>query len=263
MVEVENLVKVYPGGVRAVDNISFKVREGEFFGFLGPNGAGKTTTMKILGTLVGKTSGGARVLGVDVEKNPDFVRSSIGFALQEISLDQLATGRETLVLMGVLYHMKSKEARERADELLELFGFGEAANRRVGSYSGGMRRRLDLASVLMHKPKLLFLDEPTEGLDPQSRRVIWEYLENLNRRRTTIFLTTHYMEEADKLCSRIAIIDQGKIVAQDSPDNLKRAMSVSSLNEVFLKITGRGIREEETGEMKVDPVMRMFFRGGR
>lgn len=261
MIEVENLTKVYRGGVRAVDNISFAVAKGEFFGFLGPNGAGKTTTMKILGTLVAKTSGVAKVLGVDVSSDGDFVRSSIGFALQEISLDQLATGRETLVLFGVLYHLSLKEARRRADEFLALFGLADAANRRVGAYSGGMRRRLDLASVLMHRPKLLFLDEPTEGLDPQSRKVIWEYLANLNKQGVTIFLTTHYMEEADNLCSRLAIIDQGKIVAEGRAGDLKQELGVQTLNDVFLKYTGHHIRDEEARENGVDPMWRMWLRG--
>lgn len=239
MVEVSNLTKIYPGNIKAVDDITFQVRPGEFFGFLGPNGAGKTTTMKILGTLVRKTSGVAKVLGVDVEEDPNFVRGSIGFALQEISLDQLATGRETLILMGALYHMEPTYAKARANELSELFGLADAGNRKVGSYSGGMKRRLDLASVLMHKPRLLFLDEPTEGLDPQSRKVIWEYLANLNRDGVTIFLTTHYMEEADQLCSRLAIIDQGKIVAQDSPLDLKKGLGADVVNLKFGEKTGK------------------------
>lgn len=230
MVEVKDLVKIYQGNVKAVDGISFSVSRGEFFGFLGPNGAGKTTTMKILGTLAKKTKGVAKVLGVDVDRDPNFVRSSIGFALQEISLDHLATGRETLVLQGVLYHLSLKEAKMRADELLELFGLADAAHRRVGAYSGGMRRRLDLASALVHKPKLLFLDEPTEGLDPQSRGVIWQYLQNLNREGVTIFLTTHYMEEADRLCNRLAIIDMGKIVVADSPENLKKSVGADTVS---------------------------------
>ena len=221
MVEVKDLVKVYPGGTRAVAGIDFTVKTGDFFGFLGPNGAGKTTTMKILATILRKTSGVATVAGYDVDSDPKAVRRSIGFAMQEVGLDDLATGRDFLQLQGVLYGLSRRESRNRAAELLDLVGLTSVAGRRVGTYSGGMRRRIDLAGALMHAPRLLFLDEPTVGLDPQSRLAMWEHLENLNADGVTILLTTQMMEEADKLCRRIAIIDQGRFVAEGSPQSLK------------------------------------------
>ena len=173
---VENLVKVYSGEVRAVDGIDFSVAAGEFFGFLGPNGAGKTTTLKILSTLLKKTSGRVVVAGHDVDREAKAVRRSIGFAMQEVGLDDLATGRDFLRLQGVLYGLSQRESRERAEELLELVGLTSVAKRRVGTYSGGMRRRIDLVAAMMHRPNLLFLDEPTTGLDPQSRIAIWDHL---------------------------------------------------------------------------------------
>ena len=230
MVEVTDLVKVYPGGTRAVAGINFSVGRGDFFGFLGPNGAGKTTTMKILSTLLRKTSGTATVAGHDVDSDPRAVRGSIGFAMQEVGLDDLATGRDFLQLQGVLYGMSRREARGRADELLDLVGLTPVAGRRVGTYSGGMRRRIDLISALMHAPSLLFLDEPTVGLDPQSRLAIWEHLTVLNEQGVTILLTTQMMDEADRLCRDIAIIDQGKIVAEGSPRALKAEVGGDVVN---------------------------------
>ena len=221
MIEVKDLVKVYPGGTRAVDGIDFTVAQGEFFGFLGPNGAGKTTTMKVLSTLTKRTSGLTRVAGHDVDRDPRAVRRSIGFAMQEVGLDDLATGEDFLVLQGVLYGMSRRDSHRRAEELLELVGLTSVARRRVGTYSGGMRRRIDLAAALMHEPPLLFLDEPTTGLDPQSRIAIWEYLEQLNGQGVTIFLTTQMMEEADRLCQRIATIERGRIAAEGTPSSLK------------------------------------------
>jgi ABC-2 type transport system ATP-binding protein len=224
MIQVENLVKIYSGDVRAVSDISFAVVEGEFFGFLGPNGAGKSTTMKILSTLLKKTSGHVMVAGHDVDRNPTDVRRSIGFAMQEVGLDDLATGRDFLTMQGLLYGLPRKEARRRAEELLELVGLTSVAKRKVGTYSGGMRRRIDLVSALVHRPPLLFLDEPTTGLDPQSRIAIWEHLSQLNSQGITIFLTTQMMEEADRLCQRIAIIDRGQLVAEGSPRALKEGL---------------------------------------
>ncbi|MBI4200425.1 MAG: ATP-binding cassette domain-containing protein [Chloroflexi bacterium] len=218
---VEDLVKIYPGGTRAVAGIHFSVAPGQFFGFLGPNGAGKSTTMKVLSTLLKKTSGRVMVAGHDVDRDPTAVRRSVGFAMQEVGLDDLATGRDFLVLQGLLYGLSRQEARRRAHELLELVGLTSVAGKRVGTYSGGMRRRIDLVAALMHSPPILFLDEPTAGLDPQSRLAIWEHLEQLNRQGITIFLTTQLMEEADRLCQSIAIIDLGHIVAQGSPRALK------------------------------------------
>ena len=213
MVEVEDLVKVYPGGTRAVSGIDFIVGRGQFFGFLGPNGAGKTTTMKILSTLLRKTSGRITGAGYDVDKDPKAVRRSIGFAMQEVGLDDLAAGKDFLVLQGVLYGLSRRESRRRADEMLELVGLTSVAKRKVGTYSGGMRRRIDLVAALMHAPPLLFLDEPTVGLDPQSRLAMWEHLVQLNKQGVAILLTTQMMEEADRLCQSIAIIDHGQIVA--------------------------------------------------
>ena len=221
MVEVRDLVKVYPNGTRAVAGIDFDVPREEFFGFLGPNGAGKTTTMKILATLLRKTSGSVSVAGHDVDADSKAVRRSIGFAMQEVGLDDLASGRDFLQLQGVLYGLSRREARKKADELLELVGLANVAGQRVGTYSGGMRRRIDLVGALMHDPDILFLDEPTVGLDPQSRIAIWEHLDDLNARGVTILLTTQVMEEADRLCRDIAIIDHGQIVARGSPESLK------------------------------------------
>ena len=219
-ISVTNLVKRY-GDFTAVDDISFEVDEGDFFGFLGPNGAGKTTTMRILATLLKKTSGTVLVAGQDVNRNPDGVRHAIGFAMQDISLDNLASGWENLQLLGVLYGLSPSGAKKRAGELLDIVGLSKVASQYVNNYSGGMRRRLDLAGALMHSPKILFLDEPTQGLDPQARRTIWEYLRKLNADGSTVFLTTHYMDEADELCRELAFIDKGKIVKQGSPAALK------------------------------------------
>ena len=221
MVEVRDLVKVYPNGNRAVAGIDFDVPREEFFGFLGPNGAGKTTTMKILATLLRKTSGTVAVAGYDIDVDSKAVRRSIGFAMQEVGLDDLATGRDFLQLQGVLYGLSWRDARRKADELLELVGLANVAGQRVGTYSGGMRRRIDLVGALMHDPDILFLDEPTVGLDPQSRIATWEHLDDLNAKGVTILLTTQVMEEADRLCRDIAIIDHGQIVARGSPESLK------------------------------------------
>ena len=221
---VEGLAKTYPGGVRAVDGISFELERGEFFGFLGPNGAGKTTTIKILATLLSKSAGRVEVAGLDVTREPKAVRQAIGVALQDVGLDDLSKGRDFLVLQGLLYGLSRAEARARARELLELVGLSSVADRRVGSYSGGMRRRIDLAGALMHNPGVLFLDEPTTGLDPQSRIAVWDHLEHLNAQGVTIFLTTQHMDEADRLCRRLAIIDHGRLVAEGSPAALKAGL---------------------------------------
>jgi ABC-2 type transport system ATP-binding protein len=223
VIEVRDLVKVYAGSTRAVDGISFGVAQGELFGFLGPNGAGKTTTIRILGTLLRATAGTARVAGFDVADQPGEVRSRLGLAMQTPTLDAFSTGRETLELAGRLHRMPGAEIKRRADELLELMGLSAVATKLTGTYSGGMKRRLDLASALMHRPPVLILDEPTEGLDPQSRTALWEELERINRTGTAMLLTTHYMEEADRLCSRLAIIDNGKIVVEGAPAALKRS----------------------------------------
>jgi ABC-2 type transport system ATP-binding protein len=233
-VEVENLVKVYPGGrgsepVRAVDGIDVAVAEGEFFGFLGPNGAGKTTTIRILSTLLRPTSGRATVVGHDVVREPAVVRRLVGFAMQTVAVDIMGTGRENLELIGRLHRVPGPELRHRVDELLELMGLAEVGTKLAGTYSGGMKRRLDLASALVHRPQVLFLDEPTEGLDPQSRTALWEELLRVRERGTTMFLTTHYMEEADRLCDRLAIIDHGRIAVEGSPSELKRGIGSDTI----------------------------------
>lgn len=229
IIDVRELVKVYRGGVRAVDGVSFSVERGGFFGFLGPNGAGKTTTIRILATLLQPTSGSARLLGLDVVADAAAVRRHIGFAMQQVAIENLATGRENLELIGRLHRMGGAEIRRRADELLELMGLSHVGGKLAGTYSGGMRRRLDLATALMHQPDVLFLDEPTEGLDPQSRSALWEELLRVNQAGTTMFLTTHYMEEADRLCRRLAIIDDGRIAIEGTPAQLKRTVGSDSV----------------------------------
>ena len=229
VIEVCDLVKVYGSDTRAVDGITFEVAPGELFGFLRPNGAGKTTTIRILATLLRATTGTASVAGFDVATQPREVRKSLGLAMQTPTLDAFSTGRETLELAGRLHRMPSSEVRRRADELLELMGLTSVAKKLTGTYSGGMKRRLDLASALMHRPEVLILDEPTEGLDPQSRVALWEELERISEAGTTMLLTTHYMEEADRLCSRLAIIDNGKIAAEGAPDELKRGIGADTL----------------------------------
>jgi ABC-2 type transport system ATP-binding protein len=229
IIEVQDLVKVYAGDTRAVDGISFGVATGELFGFLGPNGAGKTTTIRILATLLEPTEGVARVAGFDVRKHPAEVRKRLGLAQQTPALDAFSTGRETLELAGILQRMPRAEVKRRADELLELLGLASVAKKLTGTYSGGMKRRLDLGSALMHQPPVLILDEPTEGLDPQSRTALWEELERISRSGTTMLLTTHYMEEADRLCSRVAIIDNGKIVVDGTPRELKASIGADTV----------------------------------
>jgi ABC-2 type transport system ATP-binding protein len=230
---VRNLVKQYPG-VTAVNDITFQVKAGEIFGFLGPNGAGKSTTVAILTTLALPTQGTAKVGGYDVVHQAGDVRRIAGVALQEIGLDPLMKAMELLVLQGQLFGMTRRQAVSRGLELLELVGLEDARERRVGKYSGGMRRRLDLAVALVHRPEILFLDEPTSGLDPAARRDVWQEVRKLNRELgMTILLTTQYLEEADSLADRIAIIDQGHIVAEGTPDELKARVGTESINLVF------------------------------
>jgi ABC-2 type transport system ATP-binding protein len=221
IVETNNLTKIYGGRFTAVDHISFQVQEGEIFGFLGPNGAGKTTTVHMLCTLTQITEGEAKIAGIDVKKQPDEVRKKIGLVPQDISVDDELTARENMELHGKLYHMPKNLIQQRIPELLQIVELTEWQNTLVKKFSGGMRRRLEIAEGLMHHPDILFLDEPTLGLDPASRASIWEYVRKLNEEGITIFMTTHYMDEADKLCDRIAIIDYGKIVNIGSPEELK------------------------------------------
>ena len=221
-IEVEDLVREFKKGPRAVDGIDLRVEPGEIYGFLGPNGAGKSTTVLMLTTLLPPTSGTALVAGFDVVKEGPKVRAAIGAALQEAALDPFLTGREHLSLQAALHGLSRKERQKRGDELLERVGLTDAADRRVRGYSGGMKRRLDLALALVHRPRILFLDEPTTGLDPQSRSALWSEVSGLARDEgVTVFLTTQYLEEADVLADRVGIIERGKIVAEGTPKDLK------------------------------------------
>jgi ABC-2 type transport system ATP-binding protein len=258
-VEAHQLVKTYQGRggtVEAVRGVDLQVAAGEVFGFLGPNGAGKSTTVRMLTTLMSLTSGTAKVAGIDVAADPDAARRRIGVALQEAGLDPRQTGRELLVLQARLFGSAAAAAAARAQELLELVDLVEAADRRVKGYSGGMKRRLDLATALVHEPEVLFLDEPTTGLDPASRLTVWDEVRRINAKGTTVFLTTQYLEEADQLCDRLAIIDGGRIVREGTPAELKeelrlrRGMSADpTLDEVFLDATGR-TRGRVAGEVQ-------------
>jgi ABC-2 type transport system ATP-binding protein len=258
-VEAEGLVKHYPdksGVVEAVRGVDLDVQAGEVFGFLGPNGAGKSTTVKMLTTLLSITEGRARVAGIDVARDPDAVRHRIGVALQEAGLDPRQTGRELIMLQARLFGLSPADAATRTEELLALVELEDAADRMIKSYSGGMKRRLDLASALVHEPEVLFLDEPTTGLDPASRLTVWEEVRRINERGTTVFLTTQYLEEADQLCDRLAIIDGGLIVREGTPAHLKadlrerRGLDTDpTLDDVFLDATGR-TREREEGDVQ-------------
>ena len=232
-IETKSLSKSF-GDLNAVDDISFSVNEGEIFGFLGPNGAGKSTTMMILTTLLKPTSGQALVSGFDVRANPKKVRQNIGYVQQETTVDEYLTGRENLLLQARLNHIPSDQINKNIDEVLDLIELSDKQNEPVVTYSGGMRKRLDIAGGLLHRPKVLFLDEPTVGLDIQTRRKIWEYIKKIHKEfDMTIFLTTHYMEEADQLCDRIGIIDGGKIQVIDSPQNMKDAMGKEVISLVI------------------------------
>jgi ABC-2 type transport system ATP-binding protein len=229
-IEVEGLEKTYAKGVKALDGLSFQVEEGEVFGLLGPNGAGKSTTVRILVTLSTPDAGRAVVCGHDVMHAPDEVRRAIGYVAQNSGVDVHATGRENLMLQGRVQEVPAPELRRRIDELMETFGLGEFADRIVRTYSGGMKRRLDVALGLVHRPQVLFLDEPTTGLDPEARAAMWDELERLaGQERLTILLTTHYLEEADHLARRIAIVSRGKVAVEGTPDALKRGLVGDSI----------------------------------
>ena len=233
-IEVSGLTKVFNGTVRAVDEISFAVKEGEILGFLGPNGAGKTTTLNMLSTLLKPTNGTATVDGHDIVEEPDAVRRSIGYVFQDPTLDIELTGRENLDFHGRLYSINRSLRKQRIKEMLEIVKLADRADNLVKTYSGGMKRRLEIARGLLHHPKVLFLDEPTLGLDPQTRRSIWEHIQRLNQeKKITIILTTHYTEEADYLCGRILIIDFGKIVALDTPEKLKAQLEGDVVSLTF------------------------------
>lgn len=256
IIEVENLTKTYPGGVEAVRGVSFSVKAGEFFGFLGPNGAGKTTTINMLVNLVKRTSGQITIDGLDLAREPIEVYKRVGFAMQEIGLDETATAREMLELHGRLYHLPVDRIRSQIDKLLKLVELEKVADRFTSTYSGGMRRRFDLALSLIHEPKILFLDEPTQGLDPHARQLIWNHLRELNKNGMTIFLTTHFMEEAETLCERLAIMDKGQIVTEGTSQELIAKHQAKNLEDVFLRTTGSNLGDEEVNLNASDPYAR-------
>jgi ABC-2 type transport system ATP-binding protein len=244
MIRVQNLTKKF-AEFTAVNDISFEVPKGEIFAFLGPNGAGKTTTIKMLTTLLPPTSGSLELNGLDPARQQNEVRQQFGIVFQDPSLDQDLTAEENMELHGVLYHVPRKVRHERAEMLLNLFELWDRRLTLVKKFSGGMKRRLEIARGFLHTPKILFLDEPTLGLDPQSRNQLWNHVKRLNEtEQVTVFLTTHYMEEADRVAQRIAVIDHGRIVAMGTSQELKERTGKDSLEEAFLALTGTSIRDE-------------------
>ncbi len=244
MIQVTGLVKKF-GDFTAVDNISFTVPKGEIFAFLGPNGAGKTTTIKMLTTLLEPTSGGLAIDGLDPRRDGRQVRQRFGIVFQDPSLDGDMTALENMEMHGVFYHVPRKERAARIEALLRQFELWERRGEFVKLFSGGMKRRLEIARALLHTPKVLFLDEPTLGLDPQTRNQLWTHVKHLNQTEgVTVFLTTHYMDEAERVAQRIGVIDHGKIVAQGTPDELKQQTGKASLEDAFLELTGSTIRDE-------------------
>ncbi|MFL5908331.1 MAG: ATP-binding cassette domain-containing protein [Solirubrobacterales bacterium] len=244
-IETHQLAREFEGGIKAVDGVDLEVSEGEIYGFLGPNGAGKTTMVRMLTTLLQPTGGRASVAGHDVVRESGAVRRKIGVALQEAALDPLMTGRELLELQATLHGLPRTEGQERGNRLLDRVGLTMAADRRVGTYSGGMRRRLDLAAALVHTPQVLFLDEPTTGLDPVSRKAIWQEVRELNDEGTTVFLTTQYLEEADQLADRVGIISGGLLVAEGTPGALKAEVGKPHLEISLVHQGGRESHAEQ------------------
>jgi len=267
VIETEQLTKVYPGGIKAVDALDIAISEGEIFGLLGPNGAGKTTTVGMLTTRVVPTGGRARVAGIDVVTEPTRVKQHIGVVPQTNTLDRSLTVRENLYFHGRYFGMGRRTARALADELLERFRLAERADAEITALSGGMAQRLQVARAIMHRPEVLFLDEPTAGLDPQSRLALWDLLRDLHARGQTVLLTTHYMEEADRLCDRVAIMDHGRILALDTPTALKRSVGADTVVEVHADgdleaLAGvLGSTDGATGAAVSDGVVRVYFRG--
>ena len=244
IIEVKNLSKKF-GDFTAVDNISFNVKKGEIFAFLGPNGAGKSTTINVLTTLLHPTKGDVLLNGFDVKKDKDNVRSSFGIVFQDPSLDSELTAMENMEFHAVFYKVPKKLSRERIPSLLKFVDLWDRKHDLVKTFSGGMKRRLEIARGLIHHPKILFLDEPTLGLDAQTRNHLWEYIRKLNKEEgMTVFFTTHYLEEAEKVADRISIIDHGKIVSSGTSESIKKSTKTKSLEEAFLKLTGKHIREE-------------------
>jgi ABC-2 type transport system ATP-binding protein len=262
MIRVQNLVKTF-GDVTAVAGVSFEVKAGEIFAFLGPNGAGKTTTIQMLTTLLRPTSGSVALDGLDPAVRPLEARQRFGIVFQDPSLDAELTAYENMDLHGVLYHVPRKVRLERIEMLLKLFELWERKDGFVKTFSGGMKRRLEIARGLLHTPKILFLDEPTLGLDPQSRNQLWTHVKHLNETEgVTVFLTTHYMDEADRVAQRVAVIDRGTIVAQGTPAELKQQTGTDSLEAAFLALTGSTIRDERVdgGADQMRQMARMWRR---
>lgn len=260
IIQVKNLTKKF-NGFLAVDDISFEVKKGEIFAFLGPNGAGKTTTIKMLTTLLRPTKGSININGYDPLKDQNKVRQSFGIVFQDSSLDDELTAYENMDFHGVLYKIPSPKREERVEKLLNIVELWERRDHLVKTFSGGMKRRLEIARGLLHHPKIFFLDEPTLGLDPQTRNKIWNYIQNLNQKsKVTIFFTTHYMEEAEKMAQKIAIIDHGKIIAQGTVNSLKKKTSTDSLEEAFINLTGKDIREQEANGLDRMRERRRMFK---
>ncbi len=246
IIEVRDLTKVFFSRgkkITAVDDVSFDVFKGEIFGMIGPNGAGKSTAFAMMTTLIKPTSGRIKVAGFDVEKEDDRIRPIIGIVPQKLSLYPDLTARENLELMGNLYDVPKKVKEERIEYYLKLVNLETHADRLTGGFSGGMKQRLSVISAVIHDPEIIFWDEPTTGLDPQTRQAIWKLARKFNKEGKTLIFTTHYMEEADKLCDRVAIMNVGKLMALDSPEKLKQASSSTSLEEVFIHLTGEEIRD--------------------
>src|SRR5689334_15009874 len=261
MIKVDHLVKKF-GEMTAVDDVSFDVAAGEVFAFLGPNGAGKTTTIKMLTTLLKPTSGAIDIDGIDPEKHANEARKRFGIVFQDPSLDQELTAYENMDLHGVLYSVPRKVRHERTEMLLKLFELWDKRDKFVKEFSGGMKRRLEIARGFLHTPKILFLDEPTLGLDPQSRNQLWSHVKRVNEaEKVTVMLTTHYMDEADRVAHRIGIIDHGKLVTQGTPAEIKEQTGTASLEDAFLKLTGSNIRDESAGSAdQMRQVARMWRR---
>src|SRR5215217_5219032 len=262
MIRAENLVKTF-GEIKAVDGVSFHVRPGEIFAFLGPNGAGKTTTIQMLTTLLRPTAGTMAIDGLDPVARPLDVRGRFGIVFQDPSLDNELTALENMHLHGVLYHVPRRPRVERTERLLKLFELWDRRDSTVKTFSGGMKRRLEIARGLLHTPKVLFLDEPTLGLVPQSRNQLWTHVKHLNETEgVTVFLTTHYMDEADRVADRIGVIDHGRIVATGSPAELKERTNTDSLEGAFLALTGTTIRDETANSADAMRQMARMWRGG-
>jgi ABC-2 type transport system ATP-binding protein len=240
---IDNLTKKFED-LTAVDGLSLTVGKSELFGLLGPNGAGKTTTINVLSGLLKPTSGSVSVGGYDVTKEPGEVKKIIGVCPQDTAVFSYLTGRENVELFGNLHSMPKEKLKKKTDELVEKMGLVNDSKRRVGKYSGGMRRRINLVMALVHDPRIAFLDEPTVGMDPQSRRAVWNFIKELKIQNKTVILTTHYMEEAEELCDRVGVIDYGKLIALGVPEQLKAKFKAKNLEEVFIQLTGRRIREE-------------------